>query len=197
MIKFFLSIILVQVITGVLIFAMLNASGDLQLILILLCLVFMTAFLFAFWLVSIAKEIHNQDQTFLIQRHMQDRETLLKQAEREKQDLLKEAGQMQEVHAREREAIKLSAEQEKAKILAESYEKIERESRRIQARANLKVGVACAAAAAAGGIMIVSQLVTIGLMVLVASGSGLSGYILRTRHEKLAHKEQHTKLEKL
>ncbi len=53
-----------------------------------------------------------------------------------------------------------------------------------------KVGLAFSAAAIAGGVMIFSQLVTVGVMVLVASGSGLSGYILRARHEQVSRRKQ-------
>ena len=38
--------------------------------------------------------------------------------------------------------------------------------------------------------MIVSQLITVGTMVLVASGSGLSGYILRARQEQISRKKR-------
>jgi hypothetical protein len=52
------------------------------------------------------------------------------------------------------------------------------------------VGLAFAAAAGVGGVLIFSQLITIGAMVIVASGSGLSGYILRARKERLSRKKQ-------
>ena len=84
----------------------------------------------------------------------------------------------------------LRTEQEKRQLLEESYQKIERETRKANRRANLKIGIAFTLAAAAGGVMIVSQLVTLGMMVIVASGSGLSGYIIRARQERLAKKKQ-------
>ena len=84
----------------------------------------------------------------------------------------------------------MDAERDKADTVAESYQKIAEESRKAHARANFKVGAVFAAAVGAVGIMIFSQLITVGVMVLVASGSGLSGYILRARHEQLSRKKQ-------
>ena len=52
------------------------------------------------------------------------------------------------------------------------------------------MGAAFAAAVGAGGIMVFSQLVTVGMMVLVASGSGLAGYLARARHERLSRNKQ-------
>ena len=80
---------------------------------------------------------------------------------------------LKEKHAREREKILLRMEREKAKAAKSG-----------QSKANFKVGTAFAVAVGAGGIMIVSQLVTVGMMVLIASGSGLAGYLARARQEQ-------------
>ncbi|TXL04145.1 hypothetical protein BMR09_13210, partial [Methylococcaceae bacterium CS3] len=162
-------------------------SHDFQLIIVLAMIAFISAILSAFWFSSIARNIFHDQQTVLREQHAQDRESFLKEAGEEKASAIEEKSQMQDMHARERERILLDAEREKSDILAESYKKIEKATRKAHAKANFKVGAAFATAVGAGGIMIFSQLVTIGVMLLVASGSGLSGYILRARQEHVYH----------
>lgn len=188
--KFLPAIIFIQLVTCGLVLMAFNWSYDVQLIIVIVVIALLAAVLAAFWFASIARNLYIDDQAILLERHAQDRESMLKESEREKADVIKEKSQLKEWHARERERILLDAERDKASTIAESYQKIALESRKAHAKANFKVGVAFAAAVGAGGIMIFSQLITVGVMVLVASGSGLSGYVLRARHERLSRKKQ-------
>ena len=79
--------------------------------------------------------------------------------------------------------ILLAAEREKATIALQSYRNQEKELRKAHAKANFKAGVICSLAAA---VLIFSQLITVGMMVLIASGSGLAGYMARARYERLS-----------
>ena len=190
MLQFLPGIILIQVVTSGLILTGLNWSHDIQLIIVLAVIALISAVLTAFWFASVARNIFNDQQTLMMQKHAEDRETILKEAEQEKTLVMHEKSQLQGDHARERERILLDAERDKAETIADSYRKIEKETKKAHGKANLKVGLAVAAAAGAGGIMIFSQLITVGVMLLVASGSGLSGYILRARHERLSRNKQ-------
>ncbi|RLA25359.1 MAG: hypothetical protein DRQ62_02770 [Gammaproteobacteria bacterium] len=190
MFKFLPGIILIQLVTCGLIFMAFNWSSDFQLMIVIAMIAFISAILSAFWFSSIARNIYYAEKNQLRDQHVQDRENIIKKAEQEKASVIKEQSQMQDFHARERERILLNNEREKSDIIQESYQKIEKETRKAHAKANFKVGVAFATAVGAGGIMIFSQLVTVGVMFLVASGSGLSGYILRARHEHLSRKKQ-------
>ncbi|NOQ15112.1 MAG: hypothetical protein GQ583_11625 [Methyloprofundus sp.] len=190
MFKFLPGIIFVQLLTGGLVLMAFNWSYDFQLIIVIVFIALISSILAAFWFASIARNIYIDDQATLLERHAQDRESILKESEREKAGVIEEKSQLKEQHARERERILLDAERDKANTIAESYQKIALESRKAHAKANFKVGAVFAAAVGAGGIMIFSQLVTVGVMVLVASGSGLSGYVLRARHERISRKKQ-------
>jgi len=190
MFKFLPGIILIQLVTSGLILMSLNWSNDFQLLIVMTMIAFICAILSAFWFSSIARNIHHDQQTALREKHAQDRENFLKEAGEEKACAIREKSQMQDIHARERERILLDTEREKSNIIAQSYQKIEKETRKAHAKANFKVGAAFATAVCAGGIMIFSQLVTVGVMFLVASGSGLSGYILRARQERLTRNKQ-------
>jgi hypothetical protein len=58
------------------------------------------------------------------------------------------------------------------------------EVRRSSTRANIKVGLAFAGAAALGGLLILTQFMSLGLLTLAAVGGALGGYTLRFRQEK-------------
>ena len=190
MAKFLPAIIFIQLLTCGLVLMAITWSYDMQLIIVIVFIAIIISVLAAFWFSSIARNIYIDDQATLLERHAQDREKIRQQAEIEKASIVQEKSQLQDRHAREREQILLDAERDKANTVAESYKKIEQETRKAHARANFKVGLAFAAAAGVGGVLIFSQLITIGAMVIVASGSGLSGYILRARQERLSRKKQ-------
>lgn len=186
MLKFLPGIILIQLITGGLLFTVFNWSHDPQLIVVIILFALICGFLAAFWFAAIARGSYQNEYTQLLELHARERERILLAAEREKADIAAQRSQLQEQHARERERILVDAEKTKADIALESYRHIEKEIRKAHAKANFKVGAAFAAAVGAGGIMLVSQLVTVGMIVLVASGSGLAGYLARARQERIA-----------
>lgn len=188
--KFLPGIIFIQLVTSGLVLMAFNWSYDFQLIIVIVAIGLISATLAAFWFASIARNIYIDEHAQILERHAQDKEALRKESEREKAGVMQEKSQLKDQHARERERILLDAERDKANIVAESCRKIEREARKAHAKANFKVGVAVATAAGVGGVLIFSQLVTVGAMLLVASGSALSGYILRARQERLSRKKQ-------
>lgn len=190
MLKFLPGIILIQIISSGLLLMGFNWSHDFQLLIIIAFIGLLCAILFAFWFSSIARNISIADQAELMEKHIQDREKILKEAEREKAGVVEEKSQLKEQHAREREKILLDSEREKSTLVTESFRQIEKESKKAHSKANLKVGLAFAATVGAAGVMIFSQLITVGIMFLIASGSGLSGYILRARHERLSRNKQ-------
>lgn len=156
MFKFLPGIFLIQLITASLVYIALNWSSDPQLLIVLVVFAVIIAILFTFWFASIVRNMHHSSHAKLQEKHAKDREKLL-----------------------------LKAEREKAKSSLKNNKQIDQSTKNIIAKANFKVGLAVAAAVGIGGIMIVSQLVTIGMMMLVASGSGLAGYLVRARQDRL------------
>ncbi len=161
MFKFLRGILLVQLVTAGFVFAAVSKSEEVELVIMIIALSLLVAILVAFWFAGIARDMHKTEQS-----------------------------KMQEQHARDREQILVTAEREKADIAKESYQKIAKETNKAHAKANFKVGLAFAATAGAGGLMIFTQLVTVGMMVLIASGSGLAGYLARARQERLSKSKQ-------
>ncbi len=182
-------ILLLQLITAGLVLAAV-ALQNMQLIIILALLALICAVLTTFWFSSIATNLFNEELKLLLKQHSDEKIQLQKQAEREKSQMHQQTQQIQSQHAQERERLLLLAEQDKRRLLEESYRKIASETRKANRRANIKIAIAFSLAATVGGVMIISQLVTLGMMVMVASGSGLTGYIIRARHERLAKRKQ-------
>ncbi|MGZ8215151.1 MAG: hypothetical protein ACXWTP_11690 [Methylosarcina sp.] len=190
MLKYLFGILVIQLVTAVTLMAGLNWLREPQFIAVVVLLCLVVAFLAAFWFVYIGRDLNKHELQKMQERHAFERERILLNAEREKASISEERAKLQEQHARERERILLTAEREKADVALQSYRNQEKEIRKAYARANFKVGVICTLAAAAGGALIFSQLVTIGAMVLVASGSGLAGYLARARYEHLSREKR-------
>ena len=190
MLKFLPGILLIQFVTIGLMLMAFNWSQDIQLIIVIIVIGLISAILVSFWFSSVALNFSIDEQAQIVEKHVHDREKMIMDAEKVKTDVMIEKSQLQDQHAREREKILLDAEREKSSVVEESYKKIEKESRKAHSRANLKVGLAFTAALGVSGVMIFSQLITVGIMFLVASGSGLSGYVLRARHDRLSRNKQ-------
>jgi len=91
-------------------------------------------------------------------------------------------------HAKEREKIQLSAEKEKARVIDKTHKEIRKQERRVGRKANLKVSLAFAGTALVGGVFLITELFTLGLLTLSTSMGGLGGYLLRVgQTRQLAH----------
>lgn len=186
MFKFLPGIILVQLITAVMVVTAFNWAQDFQLTIVIALFCLIAGLLAAFWFAYLARDMYQQDLQQVLSRHALEREKILLNAEKEKAGITAEQTKLQERHAREREQLLVNAEREKAQVVSESFQQMEKAIRKAQARANFKVGAAFTLAATAGGVMLFSQLITVGMMVLIGSGSGLAGYLARARQERLA-----------
>ncbi len=101
--------------------------------------------------------------------------------------LRKEAlARQQRGFSQEREAMRAKAERVKSRVIKESSRQLAREKKRIQHRANFKIGTSVALAVGLGVLMLLTQLVTVGLLTLATTGGALGGYLLRARQERSA-----------
>jgi len=154
MLKFIPGILLLQVITIVLV---LIAPGDLENWgwLRLAIPVLIAGFLTAFWFGSIAAH--------------------------QRKD---EISRLKEYHAKERETIRVNAERAKTTLEKQTQRKTLQEVRRASTRTNIKIGLAFAGAAGLGGVLLLTQLMSLGLLTLTTVGGAFGGYMLRIRQEK-------------
>jgi len=154
MFRFLPGIIFIQLVTVALLFALYQAQFKQELLLIILLLGLLMSVLASFWFASIASHRHK--------------------------DLLSKTIDQ---YAREREDIRIKAEQQKQKIIRDSQKQISRETSRVHAKANFKVGAAFTGVAAIGALMLFTQFVTAGLLILSTTGGGMVGYLIRRRQE--------------
>jgi hypothetical protein len=90
--------------------------------------------------------------------------------------------------AKERENLKVDAEKAKTKVIKEAQKSIAYEAKTTHAKANFKVGVAVTGALAVGGLFVVAQMMTLGLLMISTAGGAIGGYYWRGK--RLGHNNQ-------
>ncbi len=156
LIKFLLGILLIQIATGIQVLVALR-SGDREIWLLFGLLSLTLAGIAALWLTSIA----NHARKDAIARVKDD-------------------------FSREREKIRVRAEREKTKVIEKSHQQIIKHRDRARTKSDLKAGVSFAAVVALGSVMLFTQFITLGMLLMTAAGSAVAGYGFRARREYLA-----------
>ena len=95
-----------------------------------------------------------------------------------------EISRLKEHHAKERETIRVNAERAKTRLEKKTQRQAVQAARRSARQANIKIGLAGAGVAAVGGVLVLTQFFSLGVLMLTAAGSALGGYLLRVRQEK-------------
>lgn len=92
-------------------------------------------------------------------------------------------------HAREKEKLQLNAERAKTRLVKKTQQQIARESKIAHSKANFKVGAAFSGTIALGGLMLLTELLTLGLLTMSTAGGALGGYLWRAKKgdSRLAH----------
>lgn len=152
--KYLFGILLLQAATGLLVVAALRTdSREVWVLLGLFALIL--SILAALWFVSISTHTH--------------KDTL---------------NHMKEEFLREREKIRVRAEREKTRVIEKSHQRIIRDRNRTRGKSNMKLGAASLVGVlAVGGVMLFTQFLTIGMLLMTTAGAALAGYALRTRQE--------------
>lgn len=91
---------------------------------------------------------------------------------------------LKDSHAREREKLKVQVERDRTKMVEQTQKEIRKQTRRVTGKANLKVGLAFAGAAAAGVVLIITELITLGIITMTTAGGAMGGYLMRGRQAK-------------
>ena len=86
-------------------------------------------------------------------------------------------------HAKEKEKLQLNAERAKTRLVKKTQQQIAREGRVAHSKANFKVGAAFTGTIALGGLMLITELLTLGLLTMSTAGGALGGYLLRAKKD--------------
>ncbi|MGI9289442.1 MAG: hypothetical protein ACR2P1_28995 [Pseudomonadales bacterium] len=156
MLRFFIGIVLVQIVTGLLLWLNIDSLAnprDWAQLLIPACAI---ALVTTFWFGAVSRELADTKTSAL-----------------------------REGFAREREKLVSNAERAKTRMLKKTQQEITRESSRAHAKANFKVGAALSGAVGFGVLMMFTQFASLGLLLLSTAGGTLGGYMLRSRQTSL------------
>jgi hypothetical protein len=153
LLKYLLAVALVQGMTVLLLFAW-SHTGSTDVALTLAALGLAAGFFAALWLASIARG---------------DRQEALLRAEA---DLI-----------RERERNRHRTERERSKAAENARRQVQRETRKVKNRSTVRLGAAVAGIAGLGTVLLLTQFLSLGVLLISSSGGALAGYLLRMRQE--------------
>ena len=153
--RFLAGILLVQLATGLLVFLALGSERP-ETWLLLGLFALILGTIAAFWFGTIAAHAHQ-----------------------------KATAHLHEQFSREREKIRVRAEREKSRVMQKNQQQLEKERRKVQARANKKTTLMFTGMVAAGGLMVFTQFMTFGLLLMSGAGGALAGYLLRVKQQML------------
>jgi hypothetical protein len=151
--KYLLAVALVQGMTVLLLFAWWH-TGSTDVALTLAALGLAAGFFAALWLASMARG---------------DRQEALLRAET---DLI-----------RERERNRHRTERERFKAAENARRQVQRETRKLKNRSTVRLGAAVAGIAGLGTLLLLTQFLSLGVLLVSSSGGALAGYLLRMRQE--------------
>jgi len=148
--KFFIGILLVQSVTGLLIYISPTSLDDTMSLLRLITPLFFVALMVSFWFSSLSSNF---------QKDLEHK--------------------MKGEFAKEREELKVKAERAKTRIVKQAQKDIAKEATVTHAKANFKVGAAFAGVMGVGALFVFAQLITAGLLTMTAAGGAIGGYYWR------------------
>lgn len=131
----------------------------------------------AFWFSAISRNHAEQRMTILREKHAAEREELNKQVERTRSDVLQKA-------SADQAKIIERAHVEREKLVKKTHKEVLRNERSTSRRASMKVGLAFMGMTALGIVLLISELLTLGLMTITTAGGALGGYMLRWRQAR-------------
>ena len=176
MLRFFPGILLVQLVTLALFWV--NRSGSIEEILLRAGLpALFIACVTALWLSTIGRMDSERRQSKLKEEHFNEKERLNRKIERVRNDSLQQA-------SADKAQIIERAHSERERLVRQTHKEIIKQERRVSRRANVKVGLAFIAMTGLGVILLITELLTLGLLTITTAGGAMGGYLLRWRQTR-------------
>ena len=89
--------------------------------------------------------------------------------------------------SREREKIRVRAEQDKAREVKNTQRQAERQQQRARVGGQFKTGLLIAGGAGAGLLLLMTQMISLGMLALTTAGGAAIGYGVRARQDRLGN----------
>ncbi len=135
------------------------------------------AFVTALWLSTLGRMEAERRNAELRESHANEREKLHRKIERTRSEVLQQASadkaQMQERAHAERESL-----------VRKTHKQLMQRERSISRRANIKVGLAFMGVTGLGVLMLITEMLTLGLLTITTAGGALGGYVFRWRQSR-------------
>ncbi len=133
----------------------------------------------ALWLSTLGRMEAERRNAELRESHASEREKLHRKIERTRSEVMQQASadkaQMQERAHAERESL-----------VRQTHKQLMQRERSISRRANIKVGLAFMGVTGLGVLMLITELMTLGLLTITTAGGALGGYVFRWRQSRNA-----------
>ena len=176
MLRYFPGNVLVQLVTLALFWV--NRSGTVEEILLRAGLpALFIACVTALWLSTIGRMESERRHSKLREEHFTERERLNRKVEQVRSEAMQQA-------SADKEQIIDRAHSERERLVRQTHKEIIKQERRVSRRANMKVGLAFMAVTGLGVLMLITELLTLGLLTITTAGGAMGGYLLRWRQTR-------------
>lgn len=176
MLRYLPGIVLVQLVTLALFWV--NRSGTVEEILLRAGLpALFIACVTALWLSTIGRMESERRHSKLREEHFTERERLNRKIEQVRSETMQQA-------SADKAKIIDRAHSERERLVKQTHKEIIKQERRVSRRANMKVGLAFMAITGLGVIMLITELLTLGLLTITTAGGAMGGYLLRWRQTR-------------
>lgn len=133
----------------------------------------------ALWLSTLGRMDGERRNAELREKHANEREQLNREIERTRSEVLQQA-------SADKAQIQERAHVERERLVKQTHKQLMQRERSISRRANFKVALAFMAVSGLGVLMLVTNMLTLGLLTITTAGGALGGYLLRWRQSRLA-----------
>ena len=133
----------------------------------------------ALWLSTLGRMDGDRRNAELREKHASEREQLNREIERTRSEILQQA-------SADKAQIQERAHVERERLVKQTHKQLMQRERSISRRANVKVALAFMAVSGLGVLMLVTNMMTLGLLTITTAGGALGGYLLRWRQSRQA-----------
>ena len=95
-----------------------------------------------------------------------------------------EVSKLKDKYSKEREKLQVNAERAKTRLIKKTQQQIAREAKLTHGKANFKVGATLAGAMGFGALLLLTEMLTLGIMTITTAGGALGGYLYRGNRER-------------
>lgn len=133
----------------------------------------------ALWLSTLGRMEAERRNAELRESHAGEREQLNREIERTRSEVLQQA-------SADKAQIQARAHAERERLVRKTHKELMQRERSISRNANIKVGLAFMGVTGLGVLMLITELMTLGLLTITTAGGAMGGYVFRWRQSRRA-----------